>query len=81
MNSAHPQQTLFARDQQTRVTPHVKSAETCELFNGGVSGSAGSAKSADPSCYTSPVSLGKADPAAATAGLFDNQIGRDMKND
>lgn len=61
MNSAHLQTTLFARDQQTRMEPHVKSAETRELFNAGVSVIAGSAKIADPSCYDAPSSTVETD--------------------
>lgn len=33
------------------MEPNVKSRKTCELFNAGVSELAGSAKSADPTCY------------------------------
>lgn len=56
MNRAHLHSTLFARVQQTRAEPEVKSPKTCELFNAGVNEIGGSAKSADPSCYDVPSS-------------------------
>lgn len=76
MTQALSHSTLFARGQLVAVEPDVKSAETCGLFNAGVNELAETAKTADPSCYTTPVSQRKADPAAGTAGLFENQIRR-----
>ena len=51
MMQAHLRSTSMQTVQFVPVEPHVKSAETRELFNAGVSENAGTGKSADPACY------------------------------
>src|SRR5690349_5614946 len=60
------QQLTTASHKNVRVVPvepQVKSAKTCKLFNAGVSGIAGSAKTADPPCYNTPATLEEANAA------------------
>lgn len=55
MPQALLQSTMTENVQVLPVDPEVKSPKTRELFNAGVSEIAGSAKSADPSCYDVPM--------------------------
>ncbi len=64
MNCAQVETTSRRDMRLVPVEPHVKSAETRELFNAGVSASARSGKSADPTCYNSPT--------VELTGLFEN---------
>jgi hypothetical protein len=57
------------------VEPKVKSSKTFKMSNAGVSEIARNGKSADPTCYHSPVAQ-KSDPAVDAAGLFENLIRR-----
>jgi hypothetical protein len=52
MDSGHLQASAAQNMRLVPVTPTVKSAGTRELFNNGVREFGGSAKSADPTCYT-----------------------------
>ncbi len=51
MTQALPQPTSHKNVRVVSAEPEVKSPETCKLFNAGARGNAGSAKSADPTCY------------------------------
>ena len=64
MNSAHLETISHRNTRLVPVQPHVKSVETCELFNADAGTPAQFAKSADPACYNSlTVDL---------TGLFEN---------
>lgn len=75
MASALTRPALFVRVQEVAADPKVKSAETYKKSLRGVTEICRMPKTADPTCYTSPVSR-KADPAVDAAGLFENQIRR-----
>jgi hypothetical protein len=63
MNCALPQSNSRQNVRLVPVDPEVKSAKTIQKSNSGVSEIAGSAKSADPTCYNSSRSM--------KTGLFD----------
>lgn len=69
MTSQQLKATTLKNVRVVPVEPQVKSAETCELPLRGMSAEAGSAKTADPSCYSSPVGAGE----TARHGLFENR--------
>src|ERR1700722_7701001 len=54
-NQAHLCSTLFARVQETRAEPKVKSAKTCKKSLRGVRANNEMPKSADPTCYNAHV--------------------------
>lgn len=72
MTQALPQTTSHKTALKSVGEPHVKSAETRELFNAGVSGNSKTAKSADPTCYD--VSRSNLGP-----GCLKNKSERQMK--
>lgn len=58
MTSQQVEATSLKNERVAPVEPKVKSAKTCELSLRGVSAEAETAKTVDPTCYSSPVGAG-----------------------